>query len=233
MTRRVLYDVKTVVARYPSLALPIARRRHGFAVEPDSDIVIEGFPRSGNTFAYAAFVAAQPHPVRAAGRVHAPAQIIAAARWRIPAIVLIRHPDDAIPSFLIRHPQTSVRQAMRGWLRFYVPLLRYADHFVVAPFEQVTTDFGAVIRSVNDRFGTSFVEFHHTQENVEAVWKAIDRDYRTRVGEGREFDRIVARPSEGRERLRADASARYEAADLERPRAKLRSVWERLVRKAP
>ncbi len=227
MTRRGLYDLKTIVAKYPSIALPIARRRHGFPVDRETDIVIEGFPRSGNTFAYTAFVMAQPRPVRAAGRVHAPAQLIAAARWGIPGIVLIRHPDEAIPSFLIRHPRTGVRQAMRGWLRFYAPLRAYLNRLVVATFDQVTHDLGAVIETVNDRFGTDFTPFDHTEENVRKVWEAIDRDYRTRVGESAEFDRIVARPSPGREEQRRKVRELYSAPELESDRARLRRIWER------
>jgi hypothetical protein len=230
--RRAIYEAKTLVAQHPAMALPVARRRHGFVVERGSDIVIEGFPRSANTFAHAAFVSAQPESIRAAGRVHAPAQIIAAVRWGIPAIVLIRHPEDVVPSFLIRHPQTGVRQAMRGWLRFYVPLVRYLDRVVVAPFDRVTTDFGAVIQQVNGRFGTTFAPFEHTEESVAAVWASIDSDYRTRVGAGSEFDRIVARPSEGRERLREEATAKYRDAELTEARARLRSVWERFMRAA-
>lgn len=227
MSRRGLYDVKTIVAKYPSIALPIARRRHGFPVDRQTDIVIEGFPRSGNTFAYTAFVMAQPGPVRAAGRVHAPAQLIAAARWGIPGIVLIRHPDEAIPSFLIRHPRTGVRPAMRGWLRFYGPLQPHLGKLVVGTFDRVTKDFGAVIERVNERFGTDFTPFQHTEENVRKIWEAIDRDYRTRVGgEGAEFDRIVARPSAGREEQRRKATELYSAPELEGDRARLRTVWE-------
>jgi hypothetical protein len=228
MTGRGLYNVKTIVAKYPTIALPIARRRHGFPVDRGSDIVIEGFPRSGNTFAYTAFVMAQPRAVRVAGRVHAPAQLIAGARWGIPGIVLIRHPDQAIPSFLIRHPGTGVRQAMRGWLRFYEPLRGYLNRLVVATFDQVTRDLGEVIEAVNDRFGSNFTPFDHTEENVREVWEAIDRDYRSRVGgEGPEFDRIVARPSGQREDLRHEVTQVYLTPELEGDRARLRKVWER------
>lgn len=227
MSRRGLYEVKTIVAKYPTIALAIARRRHGFPVDRHSDIVIEGFPRSGNTFAYTAFVMAQPRPVRAAGRVHAPAQLIAAARWGIPGIVLIRHPDEAIPSFLIRHPRTGARQAMRGWLRFYEPLRPHLKKLVVGTFDRVTTDFGSVIERVNERFGTDFVPFQHTDENVRKVWEAIDRDYQTRVGEGPEFDRIVARPSARREELRRRVTQVYSTPELQADRERLRKVWER------
>ena len=227
MSRRGLYELKTIMAKYPLVALPIARRRHGFPVDRHTDIVIEGFPRSGNTFAYTAFVMAQPEGIRAAGRVHAPAQLIASARWGIPGVVLIRHPDDAIPSFLIRHPRTGVRQAMRGWLRFYQPLLPHLKKLVVGTFDQVTKDFGAVIERVNERFGTEFARFEHTEENVQKVWETIDRDYRVRVGQGAEFERIVARPSARREELRRVVAERYAAPELGTVRERLRDVWAR------
>ncbi len=227
MNRRAVYEIKTIIAKYPAIALPIARRRHGFPVDRQTDIVIEGFPRSGNTFAYTAFVMAQPNPLRVAGRVHAPAQLIAAARWGVPGIVLIRHPDEAIPSFLVRHPRTGVRPAIRGWLRFYEPLLPHLGKLVVGTFDRVTKDFGGVIERVNVRFGTGFTPFEHTEENVRKVWEAIDRDYKTRVGEGGEFDRIVARPSAAREDLRRRVTDRYLAPDLQGERARLRSVWDR------
>ena len=44
------------LSRYPRAYLFLARRRYGSHVlGPDTDIVIEGFPRSANTFAVTAF----------------------------------------------------------------------------------------------------------------------------------------------------------------------------------
>ena len=53
--KRALYEIKTMVGRYPRLAIPVARRRHGMPVGADTNLVIEGFPRSGLTFAVVAF----------------------------------------------------------------------------------------------------------------------------------------------------------------------------------
>jgi hypothetical protein len=227
--KRALYEIKTMVARYPRVAIPVARRRHGMPVEADTNVVIEGFPRSGLTFAVVAFTMSQAEPVRVAGRVHAPAQVIAAVRAGIPAMVLIREPEDVIPSFVVRHPRIGIRQAVRGYLRFYRPLLRYREGFVVGTFKEVTTDFGAVIGRVNERFGTSFGRFEHTDENVRRVWDAIDRDYRTRVVGGGEFDRIVARPSSGREEAKQQIRRAYESAGLSRARARARALYELFV----
>ena len=71
------------------------------AVTPDKLVVIEGFPRSGNSFARRAFIMAQDETfdvTRIAHHLHVPAQVIRAARWRIPTLVLIRRPKDAVLS---------------------------------------------------------------------------------------------------------------------------------------
>ena len=47
LVRRSVFELKTLVAQYPAIALPIARRRHGQPVDPATQLVIEGFPRTG------------------------------------------------------------------------------------------------------------------------------------------------------------------------------------------
>src|SRR5215211_6607259 len=76
-------------------------------VTPDTQLVIEGFPRSGNSFARRAFVMAQSdtqikHHI--AHHLHVPAQVVRAARWQIPTLVLIRRPKDAVLSLVLRDP---------------------------------------------------------------------------------------------------------------------------------
>jgi hypothetical protein len=228
--RRAIYEVKTVVARYPALAIPIARRRHGLPVGRDTDIVIEGFPRTGNTFAERAFAMAQDRPFEVACHVHAPAQLIAAARWGVPAIALVRLPEETVLSFVIRHSHIPIRQALRGYIRFYEPLVPYRHRLVVASFGEVTSDYGAVIRRVNERFGTSFAEFQHTEENVRACFDEIDRVYGAREEKGEALERIVARPSEARRKIKDQLGETYRAAGLAVLRARAEGAFAALVR---
>lgn len=224
--RRALFEVKTVVARYPALAIPIARRRHGVPFGPETEIVIEGFPRTGTSFAVAAFNMAQATRVEVACHVHAPAQVVAAARRRVPALVIAREPEDTVLSFVIRNPAVSVPQALRGYLRFYAPLVPYRGRVVVGSFSEVTADFGEVTRRVNERFGTDFVEFEHTDENVRACFAEIDSDYEARLERGPQLERAVARPSEFRAGLKDSLRERYRAPST----ASLRHRAERLFR---
>jgi len=107
--------------------------------------VIEGYMRSANTFSTVAFQTSQPRPVRLAHHLHAPAQIIAAARLGIPVLVPVRPPRDAAISVTIRSPQVSLRQALDAHRRFHEAILPVRGSCHVARFEDVTSDLGAVI----------------------------------------------------------------------------------------
>jgi len=123
----------------------LARKDQARVVTPETELVIEGFPRSANSFARVAFNRAQKGTVRIATGLHVPAQVIRAARWRIPTLVLIRRPKDAVLSFAIRDP-ISVEQALRYYLSFYETVEGYSGAYVLGTFEEVTGDFGRVIR---------------------------------------------------------------------------------------
>jgi hypothetical protein len=228
---RVLYEAKTLLAPHPLLALPATRWRarsgHGEAVDHDTDLVVEGYPRSANNFALAALQSAQPEPARIAHHTHAPATVVAGVRWGIPVLLLVRDPEDAVLEFVIRRPALSVGRALRGFIRFYEPLLPYRDRVVVGSFEEVTTDFGSVIRRLNHRFGTEFREFEHTPENVEACFAAIERHYRTQYGDDL-MEQVVARPSAVRDLETAALRPTYRALP-EEIRGRARALQEALV----
>jgi hypothetical protein len=139
-----------------------------------TQLVIEAFPRSANTFATVAFQISQPAPVRVAHHLHAPAQVIEAVRRQTPVLLLVRHPRDAVVSQVVRSPGISVRGALVAYERFHAHVLPVRAGCHVATFEQVTSDFGAVIRELNHRFGTDFGVFSHTDDAVAEVYRMID-----------------------------------------------------------
>ena len=98
---------------------------------------------------------------------------------------------------------------IRGYIRFYEPLLPHRDRFVTGTFEEVTTDLAAVIRRINRRFGTAFHEFQHTEENVKSVFADIERDYSGAYEEGAPLELVVARPSSVRDEARAGMHTRF------------------------
>lgn len=213
-TERVAYGLKTRVAAVPSIALPLSRLRgRGEPVGPDTELVIESFPRCASSFAVAAFrLAQEPRSMRIANHTHMPAQVLEAARRGIPAMVLIREPEGAVLSHVIHTPALTVEDSLRGFVRFYEPLRRARDGFVVGTFEEVTRDFGVVIDRLNARFGTRFARFAHTPEHLERLEREIETDYRSRVTSAEELERIVPRPSQAREAIRARLRGEYARA---------------------
>lgn len=182
---------------YGLYALSRGNRRR--AVGKETDLVIEGFPRSANSFAVVAFRHAQRKggkKVRLANNLHVPAQVVRAAGWRIPALVLIRNPKDAVASYRIRD---GIPLALEYYVSFYEALEPYRDDFILGRFEEVTGDFGAVIKQINTRFGTDFLPFHHTTHNVRRTFARIDESYERSFEGGSTIEEAVSRPSAARE----------------------------------
>lgn len=216
-------EVRRLVSPYPSLFLSLMRRRpahDGHVIDDSTEIMIEGAPRSGNTFAVAAFEHAQGRAVSIARHLHGAGHVLAAIEQGVPILVVCRSPRDSVTSQVIRHPETTLPQALRQWVTFHEPLLEHLDQFVVGSFDEVTTDFGAVIARVNERFGTVFATFDHTEENVASVFARVDE--MDRLDKGRraaESGATTARPVGSREALKAEVRSRLETP---RMRSRLR-----------
>lgn len=206
---------------------PLKRQSETMAVTPATRLVIEGFPRSANTFAVNAFQQAQREHVRLAHHLHMPAQVIRAARWRIPSLVLIRNPEDAITSLVIRNPQ-SAEQALRHYIMFYETVAEYRDAFVLGLFEEVVGDYGRVIDCVNARFGTEFATFDHTEESVKKVFARIEDIDRTKY-EGTIWESKIPRPSVARQGMKREVRYRSEDRKRERLIARAEAIYEHLT----
>src|SRR5262245_34081183 len=211
----------TQLARRPALAMPLARLRgEGELVREDTDLLIESYPRSASSFALAAFnIAQEPARYVVAHHTHAPGHVIAAIRLGVPALVLVREPEGAVVSSVIRHPDRTCTAAVRGYVDFHEPLLPYRGEFVVGTFDEVVRgDVGLVTRRVNARFGTAFAEFEPTEDNVARALREIDEDWRDRRGGGERLERIVPRPSAMRDGLKGEIRGRYRREVPERLR---------------
>ena len=201
------------------------------AVTPDKQVVIEGFPRSGNSFARRAFIMAQDETfdvTSIAHHLHVPAQVVRAAQLRIPTLVLIRKPKDAVLSLVIRDP-ISVDQALRYYISFYETSEKYRDAYVLGLFEEVTEDFGEIIRRINNRFKTTFAPFSHDQRNVDGVFARIEKNSRKRFGET-SIENRASRPFASREKLKREVEYELENPNRRNLISRADSVYERLAR---
>ena len=241
--RRVLYELRSYISLFPSVHLPIARKRRKGkvsrlykpvaetwlprAIDEETEIVLEGFERSGNTFALTAFAMAQDRPVVVAHHLHSASQIVEGVRRGLPVVLLIRNPDDAVLSVKIHSPAYSLAGIFRVYNRLYRNVEAYRDKIVVADFKAVTGNFGAVIRAVNEKFGTDFKEFDHSKDNVDTCFKLIEERWRHSDGEVRELG--VGRPSQDRKQLKAELLPQLEAPELAKLRQEAFALYNRLV----
>jgi hypothetical protein len=207
-SKRLRHWLRGVLGPYPAYVRLLRWRHPGVngLTGPDTEVVIESYPRSGNTFSVTAFELAQNREVRRGDHLHAPAQVILAARMRIPCLVLIRRPRDAIFSHFNRFPDISVRQCLTDYVRFYRTVQPYRGAYLLATFEAVTRDFGSVIRALNAKFGTDFLEFRHTPENEARCFQLIQSGYERRFGNGEPISEAIhSRPSRAKAELKSRA----------------------------
>jgi hypothetical protein len=199
-------------------------------VSRTTEIVIEGYPRSGNTFAVVAFRLAQGREIEIAHHLHAAAQIKRAARLDVPAIVLIREPSEAILSLVVRDPHASMRWAFRSYIRFYSTVVPYLENTVVAPFATVTSDLASIIRMVNTRYGTAFKELVPTEDALNSVRQTVEwMAQRDSMRTGWDYRLGVALPSEQRRRAKEARRTEYLDERNKPLRLTAESLYERVM----
>lgn len=192
---------------YP-LAISLRPRKRGLLVRRSNDIVIEGYPRSGNSFAVQAFQWMNSG-ARVAHHLHAPVQVSRGVSYGVPIVVLLRNPEDAVASALVQAPFKSLRESLKEWIAFYTVVLRERPRLVLAPFEEVTSDFGSVIRRVNETFSRDFAAYENEASSDEVMFEEIDRGYRasSKPLPEAQFEEFIGRPSPHRTPLLERAGA--------------------------
>lgn len=223
----------------PWIFLPLSRVRPSLhqgsedparAVSRKTEIVIEGFPRSGNTFAVMAFRLAQQREVEIAHHLHAGAQIRRAVKLGLPAIVLIREPSDAVLSVAAKDQDVSISWALSSYIRFYSAVLPHLDKAIVAPFANVTSDLAGIIRQVNVQYGRTFREFVPSEDALNLVYQSVERLGRQdSVRTGRDYRLSVGFPTEERQRAKEVRRTEYMDERNKPLRVTAESIYQRIL----
>ena len=205
-----------------------SRRR---LAEPDDEVVIDGYPRSANTFACDAFSIAQGREVKMGNHFHSPAQFALAAKYRVPAMLVLREPVAAALSWVVFSEGTiSAADTLRNYIQFHRPLVRIAGQFVIAPFEEVTTDFGQSIDRLNAHFGTAFARFEHTDESAAEIFQWMEHRLKQReIARGQDLKLRRNYPSEIKDRKRKEYAASFESPRVAGLRAEPDALYRELM----
>lgn len=212
--RKLRRAMRTKISTVPWIYVPL-RRAMGYGdrlFDDRTELVIEGFPRSGNSFSEAAFLFAQGRDVPIGHHTHAAAHVIAAVRAGLPCLVVIREPVAAGRSLVMTDPVVfDPANTLDEYRVFHDAIARHREGYVLARFETVTTDYGEVVDVINTRFGTTFTRFEHTEANEAEAFHLLDRTSQSR-GAGRAAEEDYSpHASEARKAARAAEQARVQA----------------------
>jgi hypothetical protein len=209
---------RAALERFPGLYIRIARRRTPArqGVDASTDLLIEGFPRSGNSFLVSWIAKANPG-LRIASHMHSIAHVHAALRRRLPVVVVIREPEAALASLALFDRQRPIEQHIERYRRFHVGVLAVYDEVLVSPFAISTAQPERVVEALRPTMAQDLVAT--PPGGVDEVMAEVDR--RTVHFNGVFDASRVARPTAARstanERVRGLLRTRHSEAlaDLE------------------
>ena len=192
--QRVRWEIISRFKSTPWLYIPLVGSRsrdlHGNfrGINRKTELLIDAYPRSANTYATYGFLHCQKDPVNVSHHLHAPAAILYAAQHKIPTLTIIRDPFDACASILAYLPDYGIEQAFRDYLNYYRAVRKSMPHAFVAKFETVTADLGKVIEALNAKYSRKYTVFSNTPEEIDAVRAKTKKIITTKFG-GAAFDK--------------------------------------------
>lgn len=152
---RIRMAIHNSVGKYPFLFYPIYGWGIKHPVRKNTDICIEGFPSSANTFTAHAIYST--NNVKIGHHQHVLAQVKRAKRYDIPTIIIIRRPLDVVTSLISRSPYYDAATLLKHYSHFYRSILDCCSgSFIVARFETILQDFNRIITLLNREFGVTF-----------------------------------------------------------------------------
>lgn len=148
-------------------------------VTKTTSILLEGFGGSANSYLYKVFefVSSSKEKLQLAGHTHHSAQVIQAVQWKIPVVVVIRKPMDAVCSLCARESMCDVMSSMddkrlerhihhllQEYVFFYKSISHLRENIVVSDFDEVINNVNNVIAKVNEKFDKRF-EYYVDKSN--------------------------------------------------------------------
>ncbi len=125
------------------------------------NLVISGYPRSGNTFMWIYFKLYQPH-LKLAHYIHNKYFLLYSLSTKVPTISLIRNPIDAIVSYIIflesQGKKINYLDRIDYYFDFYYALTKeiYNKKLIIIDFDDMLINFDNTIRIICNNFNFQF-----------------------------------------------------------------------------
>lgn len=113
--------------------------------------VMEGYPESGNVLAADLFHLLN-RTIKFAHHTHSPLNLRLGALYKIPRIVLLRRPFEAITAFVVAmEGRIPAEDCVHRYVDFHRGVAQM-DQFIVAEYALVMKDINAIVARLNERF---------------------------------------------------------------------------------
>lgn len=225
------HRLRRPLTRNRALFIWMNRRRDSrseLLVRPDSVLLIDAPMRSGNTYAVAAFWLTNGRDRHVARHVHTAAHVLEAVRLQVPALVLVRDPKAVAVSHVLRRPALTIRDSLTDYIEFFRSLDPVRDRIVAIDFDTLISDFPAVIKALNSKFGTDFASRVVDEQFRQEVTALVEEMNRAEsVSDGQIDELRVARPSSARQQLRKGPELELQRPGNEALVKKATAVYER------
>lgn len=197
-----------------------------FRLTNTTTVVVDSYPRCGNSFFEAAFNMAQKGREVVAHHSHAAGQVLAGVKKGLPCIVLIREPEAAISSFYeMSEGKYSIQLLTREFVTFYSSLLPVIDKLIIVETSMMEARFRNLMVHLHDQYGLKVEPYEIDTAMRAQLFRVVDEVGRQRNGfvAERYSDSLNSAEKQARRRkldaIRAMVGASENANNLRRAQA--------------
>ena len=166
-----LYQLENRIGLSPKFYYTFYARRYPFSamkVTHKTDICIEGFPRSANSYATVSFKLVN-HGVKVGHHLHVAAQAVRAVSYKIPTMVVLRAPEEAVASFMVFQNSFNAPLYLNAYTQFHQRLKNISGQILFISFETVTTNMNICISELNSKFNVNFETIPNLKERQDEI----------------------------------------------------------------
>lgn len=235
---RIRRRIRLLASRHEYIYMPLAKLIRPFGLANlSTDLIVEGYPRSGNSFLEALISLTQRKTIAIAHHTHALAHVRWGARHGIPSAVVVRNPIASAASLAMHVPKVfTADDLISEYNCFYEGLSSVREMVCLITFDSLTSNAPQVIRAIDARFSLGLdYQFSHTEIEL-PVFEQLNRlsSERGTVVDGREPYSPDRTASQKAERARIKKCLEGEIASLARRRNidKANTLYEAMKKSA-
>jgi len=183
------------------------------SITKKTNILIEGFGRSGSSFTADSFKISNDNNIQLAWNQKSPSAIYEAIKWNVPTLVLIRDPKSVVVSYKVMNSKLSMKLLLEEYIKYYSCIWKYRNYYLVCTNDYVWNDFNQLIKIMNNKFNINLNSISNSNELKKQVIKYQNSEYNKKFSAiwDESIQRTINYPTEFKKKLKVDALEDYES----------------------